>query len=160
MVLDLFLSFLTSYGPITLFLGSFATNFLLFPAFIELSSIVFLGLGFSPSSIFISLTLGSILGGIVGYYLGFFNSRLVLKYEKRVRGMEKLIEKWGNLSVLLTSSLPVPFPFALFAILVGFLKMDVKSFFISMAAGKCLRVGLSIFILTWGMEILKFYHLI
>ncbi|MEM5879434.1 MAG: VTT domain-containing protein [Candidatus Aenigmatarchaeota archaeon] len=159
-MIDIFLSFLREYGLIALFLGSFSSNFLLFPAFVELSCIVFLGLNFSPHSIFISLISGSILGGTVSYYFGLFGSKVILKYEERIRDMQKLIEKYGNFSVFLVSFLPVPFPFALFAMLVGFLKMNVKSFLLAMMAGKALRIGLAIFVLTWGVEILKFYHLI
>jgi membrane protein YqaA with SNARE-associated domain len=44
--------------------------------------------------------------------------------------------------------------------LVGFLKMSIKSFLLAMVAGKALRIGLALFVLTWGIEILKFYGLI
>jgi membrane protein YqaA with SNARE-associated domain len=159
-MLEFLLSFLKEYGLSALFLGSFASNFLLLPAFVELSCILFLSLNFPPFYIFLSLVFGSVLGGLISYSLGFFGSKHILKYRERIRGLEKLIEKYGNFSVFLVSFLPVPFPFALFAMLVGFLKMSLKSFLLAMIAGKALRVGLALFILTLGIEILKFYRLI
>jgi membrane protein YqaA with SNARE-associated domain len=106
------------------------------------------------------LLFGSILGGLISYSFGFFGSKLILKYEQRIKDMQKLIERYGNFSVFLVSFLPIPFPFALFAMLVGFLKMSIKSFLLAMVAGKALRIGLALFVLTWGIEILKFYGLI
>jgi hypothetical protein len=38
--------------------------------------------------------------------------------------------------------------------------MSLKSFLLAMIAGKALRVGLALFILTLGIEILRFYRLI
>jgi len=159
-MIDILLSFLKEYGLVALFLGSFASNFLIFPAFTELSYVLFLSLNFSPIYIFLSLSLGSILGGLTSYSFGFFGSKLILRYEQRIKDMQKLIEKYGNFSVFLVSFLPVPFPFALFAMLVGFLRMSTKSFLLTMVAGKTLRIGLALFILTWGIEILKFYGLV
>jgi membrane protein YqaA with SNARE-associated domain len=159
-MLDIFLSFLKEYGLVALFLGSFASNFLIFPAFVELSCILFLSLNFSPLYIFLSLVFGSVLGGLVSYSFGFFGSGLISRYEQRIKDMEKLIEKYGNFSVFLVSFLPVPFPFALFAMLVGFLRMSIKSFLIAMIAGKALRTALALFVLTLGIEVLRFYRLI
>jgi membrane protein YqaA with SNARE-associated domain len=101
-----------------------------------------------------------VLGGFISYSFGFFGSKHILKYKERIKGMENLIEKYGNFSVFLASFLPVPFPFALFAMLVGFLKMNTKSFLLALIAGKALRVGLALFVLTWGIEILRTYRLI
>ncbi|MEM5869851.1 MAG: VTT domain-containing protein [Candidatus Aenigmatarchaeota archaeon] len=159
-MIEIFLLFLREYGLIALFLASFSSNFLLFPAFVEVSCIVFLSLNFSPLSIFISLISGSVLGGIASYYLGLFSSKTILKHEERIEGMQKLIEKYGNFSVFLVSFLPVPFPFAIFAMLVGFLKMDVKSFLFAIMAGKGLRIALVLFVLKWSVEILKIFGLI
>jgi hypothetical protein len=36
----------------------------------------------------------------------------------------------------------------------------VKSFFVSMSIGKSLRIAFSIAILIWGIDILKFYHVL
>jgi membrane protein YqaA with SNARE-associated domain len=117
-------------------------------------------LNFSPLYIFLSLVFGSVLGGLVSYSFGFFGSGLISRYEQRIKDMEKLIEKYGNFSVFLVSFLPVPFPFALFAMLVGFLRMSIKSFLIAMIAGKALRTALALFVLTLGIEVLRFYRLI
>ncbi|MEM5766036.1 MAG: VTT domain-containing protein [Candidatus Aenigmatarchaeota archaeon] len=159
-MIDFLFSFLREYGLFALFLSSLSSNFLLFPAFVELSCIVFLSLGFTPFSIFISLITGSVLGGLLSYFFGFFGSASLLKYKERIRDMEKIIERYGNFSVFLVSFLPVPFPFTLFAMLVGFLKMNVKTFLLAMTAGKALRVCLSLFVLTWGFRVLSFYHLV
>ncbi|MEM5829802.1 MAG: VTT domain-containing protein [Candidatus Aenigmatarchaeota archaeon] len=159
-MIDFLLSFLKEYGLIALFLGSFSSNFLLFPAFVELSCIIFLSLNFSPLSIFLSLISGSTLSGVLSYYFGFFGSESLLKYRGRMKDMEKIIKRYGSFSVFLVSFLPVPFPFAVFAMLVGFLKMGLKSFLLAMSAGKTLRICLSLFILTLGIEVLKTYHLI
>ena len=159
-MLEFLFSFLEGYGLIALFLGSFASNFLLLPAFVELSCIIFLSLNFPPLQIFLSLLFGSVLGGSISYSFGFFGSRHVLKYKERIKGMENLIKKYGKFSVFLASFLPIPFPFALFAMLVGFLKMSIRSFLLAFIAGKALRIGLALFVLTWGMEILRMYRLI
>jgi len=130
---------------------------LLFPAFIEISSIVFFALNFSPNSIFFSILSGSFLGGILSYYLGYFGSKSFSRYGKRIKEMKKLIEKWGNYSVFLVSFLPMPFPFSLFAILVGFLKMDVKKFALSLIAGKSLRIGIVLLLLSFGTKIFEIF---
>jgi len=159
MIFDFLLPFLTQYGLITLFLGSFLSTFIFFPGFSELSTVLFLSQNFDPLLIFVSLALGSILGGFAGYYFGIFGADMILRNEKGVKNVEKWIERWGNLSVFAASFFPIPFPFALFAILAGFLKMNTKSFFAAMIIGKSLRVALSISILLWGINLLKFYNI-
>lgn len=156
MVLDLILKFLTQYGLITLLITSFVSNFLLFPAFVEISSVLFLSLNFSPFSIFFSIVLGSVVGGVLSYFLGYFGSSSFSKYEKRIWEIEKLIKRWGSYSVFLVSFLPMPFPFALFGMLMGFLKMDIKKFVLFILAGKSLRAGIVLFLLSLGPQVLKF----
>jgi len=160
MILDFLLPFLTEYGLIALSLSSFVTSFIFVPGFLELSIIAFLGLNFNPVLIFLSIMLGSVLGGLVNYYIGVFGSNLIFKNERGVENIKKWIERWGNLSVLVASALPVPFPFALFAILTGFLKMDAKSFSLAMIIGKSIRIAFSIAVLVWGIDLLKFYHIL
>jgi len=160
MILDFLVPFLSTYGMVALFFGSFASSFIFIPGFTELSTILFLSLNFNPFLIFFFLSLGSILGSLLSYYFGLFGSSLIFKGEQGVESMKKWIEKWGNLSVFAASVLPIPFPFALFGIVAGFLKMDTKSFSIAMIVGKSLRIGISIVILAWGIDLLKFYHIL
>lgn len=159
-MIDFIYSFLKQYGLAALFISSFGSNFLLFPAFVEFSCLVFLTLGFTPIPIFLSLISGSFLGGVLSYYFGFLSSHTLLRYEKKIKDIQKLIEKYGSFSVFMVSFLPIPFPFALFAMLAGFLKMNFKHFSIFMIMGKSLRIALALFVFTWGIEILKFYGLI
>jgi len=160
MILDFLVPFLSEYGLAATFFGSFLSTFIFIPGFTELSAILLLSLKFDPFLIFAFLSLGSILGGLISYYFGLFGSNIVFKDERGIENMKKWIEKWGNLSVFVASALPVPFPFALFAIVAGFLKMDTRSFYTMMIIGKFLRIGLSIAVLVWGIDILKVYHIL
>jgi membrane protein YqaA with SNARE-associated domain len=121
---------------------------------------LFLSQNFNPLLIFISLTLGSILGGFVSFYFGVFGADMILKNERGMKNVKKWMERWGNLSVFAASFFPIPFPFALLAILAGFLKMNAKSFFTAMIIGKSLKAALSISIFLWGINFLKFYHIL
>jgi membrane protein YqaA with SNARE-associated domain len=136
------------YGLIGLGLQSFLSSLIFFPGYAELLIPVYIGLKLSPYQILLVVSVGSILGGVVNYYLGFLGARVILKKKKEIKKAKVWLDKWGDLSVFVTSFLP-GIPFDIVAVLVGFLKMDFKSFFISMSLGKIIKYVLIIF----GIEV-------
>jgi len=129
-------SFFIKYGLFGLFFGSFVGSLIFFPAPLEIMTISVVAMGSDPIKVAIFMSLGSIIGGIFNYYLGFFGSKVMLK-ESDLRKVEKLINKWGDPVVFVTSL--IPFPFDVVAVAVGILRMRFKDFLIACSLGKIIK---------------------
>ncbi|MBS3070273.1 DedA family protein [Candidatus Micrarchaeota archaeon] len=93
------------------------------------------GLFFDPVTVAFWGTIGSTLGAMLGYYIGFKGGRPVVdKYgpyflatPDRVMRAEKKFHEWGAYAVLIGRLLPFV-PFKVFSITSGVLKYDFKKF--------------------------------
>jgi membrane protein YqaA with SNARE-associated domain len=100
-------------------------------------------------------TLASVIGGVVGYWLGSrFGRRLIYKLmsENRVRSAESLFDKYGAWAVLVAAVTPIPFK--VFTILAGILGLEMKMFILVSIIGRGLRfMSLGVLLFIFGEEI-------
>ena len=79
--------------------------------------------------------LGSTIGEMVSYFLGWGGRKMIEnRYGSRLDAVEKLIDRYGALSVFLVALLPIPDDLLL--IPLGMMKFDIKKTFIAMLLGK------------------------
>jgi len=121
------------------------------PGYTEWILPLYLGMKFDPFHVFIAATIGSTLGGFFNYGLGYIGSKFVGKRDKIITQSKKWLDKWGDLSVFVTSLIP-GIPFDIVAIAVGFLRMNIKIFSISMCLGKVLKHAILIFGINFLIE--------
>lgn len=82
-----------------------------------------------PMSVVIFATIGSVLGAVIGYFLGMHGGRPVLIWlfdEKKIGKVDALFQKHGVYAVGLAAFSPIPFK--LFTISAGVARMNIISF--------------------------------
>ena len=150
-IINLFLK----YGLIGLFLSSIVSSLFFFPGFSSFLIPIYLTLRFNPYFLLIVMTAGAIIGQMFNYYFGLFGSGKLIKQEKEIRKAEKWLNKWGDLSVFIVNAIPF-FPSDFISVLVGFLRMNIKIFIISMTLGRFFQYALFIFGLRLLVNFLPF----
>ena len=92
------------------------------------------------SYIFFWALMGSVLGGILAYFLGRrFGKPIFIKFfgEKRFEQGKNFMEKWGILGIFITAVTPIPFKVA--AWMAGILYMSRWKFIIAIILGRGAR---------------------
>lgn len=102
-------------------------------------------------------TLGSVLGGIAGYFIGLKGGRSIalrLFSEKKLKKVEGFFERYGAWAVLLAGFSPIPYK--IFTIASGIVRLDLKRFIIASAIGRASRFfAEALVIMVWGEQILQ-----
>jgi undecaprenyl-diphosphatase len=102
-------------------------------------------------------TIGSVLGGIAGYFLGLKGGRplaLRLFSEAKVKRVEGYFEKYGAWAVLIAGFSPIPYK--IFTIASGVVRLDVKRFIVASAIGRASRFfAEAVVIMVWGEQIVN-----
>ncbi|MEM2759917.1 MAG: YqaA family protein [Nitrososphaerales archaeon] len=102
-------------------------------------------------------TIGSVLGGIAGYYLGLKGGRpLALKLfsEDKVKRVEAYFERYGAWAVLIAGFSPIPYK--IFTIASGIVRLDFKRFVLASAIGRASRFfAEASIIMIWGEQIVQ-----
>lgn len=150
MVAEALFALFSQYGIAGLPLASFILSLVFFPGIAEALIVLYIPLKFNPFLVFLLVTLGSIAGGLVNYYFGVLGKKIAFKKETLDKA-HVWLKKWGNLSVFITSFIP-GFPFDIIAVLVGFLGLDFRTFFIWMSLGKILKFGLVTLLVVFGLR--------
>lgn len=149
---------IVSYGGPGIALGMFLESSIL-PIPSELILIT-AGLFFDPLTVAIWGAIGSTLGAMVGYYVGFKGGRPVvdrygpyfLVTRERVDTAEKKFRSWGPHAVLIGRLIPL-IPFKVFSITSGILKLNFESFTVMTFIGTLPRA----FLLAWlGNRLLQY----
>lgn len=170
--MDLSLSGIESYffniaKPLMLAYGGPGIAFAMFleSSFVPIPSELILitaGLFFDPLTVAIWGTIGSTLGGMLGYYIGFKGGRPVvdkfgpyfLVTRERVEKAEKKFHEWGSHAVLIGRLLPF-IPFKVFSITSGILKFSFENFVVMTFIGTFPRA----FLLAWlGNRLLQYQN--
>ncbi len=144
---DLFIS----YGVIGLFIISLISSIIPIPS----EPVVFglLGIGGNPELIFITLTSGSILGALLGYYMGKHGLTKIIKFQNKENEKKTRIyfRKYGLLFLLV--SLWIPLVVELAPIVAGIQNYDTKRFLIVILVANIFKsigiVYLSITVIEW-----------
>ena len=102
-------------------------------------------------------SIGSIAGGLFGYFIGLRGGRpLLIKWvnSKKIEMVEAAFQKWGGWAVGVSAFTPIPYK--VFTIAAGTFKVDIKTFIIASTIGRAGRFFLvGILFYFFGEEISK-----
>ena len=140
----------TPYGGVALFLNAVAeSSFFPLPPDVLLIALSILNPSFAFGYAAIC-SLGSVLGGVVGYVLGLKGGRPLLQRlisEERIRFVERYYQKYDIWAVGIAGFTPIPYK--AFTISAGVFALDLKRFILISLVSRSARfflVGLMIFI--------------
>jgi len=116
--------------------------------------LIILALASPEQAYFLALiaTIGSVLGGILGYYIGFAGEKLILEklfVKKKLRRIHNLFNKYESAAVFIGGFTPLPYK--LFTIAAGVFYLDFKKFIIA----SILSRGLRFFLIA---SLISFFH--
>ena len=138
-----------SYG----YLGAFlillvanATILLPFPGFAVLFA---LGATFNPILVGLAAGLGSCIGEMTSYLLG-YTGRAVVENRRYYDKAAQWLQKWGSLTVFVVALTPIPFD--ILGIVAGLLRFPLWKFFIACLLGKTLLTIILALAGAWGWE--------
>lgn len=150
------MEWLLDWGYIGLFIGSFiAATVVPFS-----SDVLLIGMLAAGGDLWITIlvaSLGNWLGGLVSYWLGWLGRwewierYMKVKYETILKHKSK-VDRYGSLLALLTW---LPFVGDLFAIALGFYRVDFKRSAILMLVGKFVRFVMWGLIFVWGKGLIQ-----
>jgi len=153
-LLDIFIF----YGMLGLFIVSFLSSIIPIPT----EAVVFglLGAGGDSGIIFIILTLGSILGAVLGYFIGKHGLTKLIHYSKNKKKQEqtnRYFRKYGALLLLASPWIPIICNLA--SMIAGIRNYDLKRFLILISIANIIKcfaiVYLSITIIGWWTRFVK-----
>lgn len=118
--------------------------------------------GVNPLLLALLATAGSVLGAVIGYYLGKRLGHPVairLFKEHRVQKVEKWFKRWGAGAVFLAAFTPIPFK--VFTWSGGIFEMRMKPFLIAAIAGRFLQFMIAAYVGSlFGPSILAWFSTI
>ncbi len=146
------------YGEIGLFIVAFVESSVFpIPPDIVLISLGLINPNLSLLYALIS-TIGSVLGGVAGYYIGLKGGRRAAErlFSKKVLDkVDNYFKEYGSWAVLIAAFSPIPYK--VFTIASGIAKLDLKKFIIASIIGRGARfVSEGIVIMFFGKELLDF----
>jgi membrane protein DedA with SNARE-associated domain len=129
---------LAVYGYPGIFLLSILANATLFLPAPGVAFVFSMGAVFPPLPVALAAGAGSALGELSGYLAG-FSGRAVLERSPRIERLEKMMRRYGALTILVLAFIPNPV-FDLAGITAGMLRMPVSKFLFFCWIGKTLKM--------------------
>lgn len=141
------MEFLQEFGYIGLFIGSFLAATVV-PFSSEFLVTGLLIAGGEPLAVFLWATIGNWLGSVTSYYIGYLGKwewieRWFRVKEETLIKQKERVDKYGVYLALLCW---LPFIGDVFAIGLGFYKLDYKKCILFMLIGKAIRFGVWIYL--------------
>ena len=103
-------------------------------------------------------TIGSVLGGMLGYYIGYLGEKFLLVRlisKNNIAKAHRMFEKYGVLAVFIAGFTPVPYK--IITISAGLLYLDFKKFVIASLISRALRFfTIAILLMFFGEVIVTF----
>ena len=153
-------NFFQALGVQGLALNSFIESFFLVPPPDFL--LITMDLAKPEKALFYALvcTIASILGGIIGYGIGYWGGRPVFNFlfrnkQEQFEHVEKLYNQYGSLAVFFSAFTPIPYK--VFTIASGILNMNFLKFCIASFFGRGLRFFIVSIVLMLFGETIKHY---
>lgn len=151
------IDFFEAYGQLGLALLSFTESFIEpVPADVLFIPMVFSEMGNNATILWlwIIITVTSILGALVGYWIGAnWGLAIINKFgaEKYVKVLQKFTEKYGDWGIFLAAFTPIPFKVCTW--IAGMGEMEIKPFVLYSTAGRGLRYGLeAVLVVMYGAQ--------
>lgn len=152
--------FFENLGPLGLFLLAFIESsvFIIPPD----TLLILLVLATPASGLFLALicTIGSTLGGLFGYALGYYGGRPVLERivkEDKIEKVNSLYEKYGVWAVAVAGFSPLPYK--VFTISSGLFKLNIFAFTIASFLSRGARFFMvAIFLMIFGQSFVDNIH--
>ncbi|MGI0018303.1 MAG: YqaA family protein [Nitrosotalea sp.] len=134
------------YGLLGLFFNGMFSSFIPIPT--EITTSALLLSGSNPLDVFLILTVGSIIGGYIAYYLG-YNGRLLKKIrkipkEKYEQKSINIMTKYGWFTIIFLSPW-IPIIGDVVSIIAGTKKYNIIKYSIAMATGKAVKAVAIVF---------------
>ena len=104
-------------------------------------------------------TLGSVLGGIFGYLIGWFAFDLIepiiesLNYQNKLEMVQVWFNEWGFWAIFIAGFSPIPYK--LFTISAGLMQMLFLPFVLASIIGRGARFFLVAFLITFGGDAIR-----
>ena len=104
-------------------------------------------------------TLGSVLGGIFGYLIGWFAFDLIepiiesLNYQDKLEMVQVWFNEWGFWAIFIAGFSPIPYK--LFTISAGLMQMLFLPFLLASIIGRGARFFLVAFLITFGGDAIR-----
>ena len=133
-------SFFIKYGLVGLFLNALLSSVIPIPTELTTSALI-LG-GQNKMAIFIILTIGSIIGGFLAYYIGYNGTKLSARLgrtpkKEHMERSDVLLTKYGW--VLIFFSPWIPILGDIIPIIAGAKKYNIRKFVIAICLGKVIK---------------------
>ena len=152
-------TFFTKYGLLGLFLNGMLSSFIPIPT--ELTTAALLASGENEIRIFVALTVGSIIGGFIAYYIGYTGYNLSYRIRKITRIDDQrnqrsyaLLAKYGWLIIFISPWIPVGGD--VIPIIAGIKKYDLNKFIVAMVLGKTIKAVAIVYFLS--LITVTFFH--
>jgi membrane protein YqaA with SNARE-associated domain len=138
------------YGLLGLFFNGMFSSFIPIPTEITISALLLNGI--NPVNIFVVLTISSIIGGYIAYYIG-YNGRLLKKLRKTPEKKYEqksinMMTKYGWASIIFFSPW-IPIIGDIISIVAGTKRYNILRYTIAMTTGKTIK---SIAIVFFGVH--------
>ncbi|MGI0027067.1 MAG: YqaA family protein [Nitrosopumilaceae archaeon] len=134
------------YGLLGLFFNGMFSSFIPIPTEATITALL-LG-GVNPIDVFFVLTVSSIIGGYIAYYIG-YNGRLLKKLrktpEKYQRKSEGIVSKYGWITIIFFSPW-IPIIGDVVSIVAGTKRYDIIKYTIAMTTGKAVKAVAIVFL--------------
>ncbi len=149
------MEWLIGWGYLGLFIGAFISA-TIFPLSSEVILVALLThKGIDPYIAISCATLGSWLGGVTTYYIGYLgNWKWIERYlrvsKEKLSTQQAKIRRWGSLLALMVW---VPLFGDVFAVALGFFRVNFRNTAINMLIGKCARYIIWAIIYYWAEPI-------
>lgn len=102
-------------------------------------------------------TAASVLGGLLGYFIGYFAFELIAplvteggRYAEPFEAAEKWFDEWGVWAIFIAGFSPIPYK--IFTITAGVMHMVLIPFLIASAVGRGARFFIVAALMAWGGE--------
>jgi membrane protein YqaA with SNARE-associated domain len=143
-------SFFVKYGLIGLFLNGMLSSIIPIPTELTISALLLAGK--SKLIIFAVLTISSIIGGFIAYYIGFSGNKFLKILHKKPRKRHEdrtvvLLERYGWLIIFFSPWIPIVGDIV--PIIAGAKRYNLKNFIIVMITGKVFKAVAIVFFSSW-----------
>ncbi len=151
--------FFTKYGLLGLFLNGMLSSFIPIPT--ELTTATLIAAKENGARIFFVLTVGSVIGGFIAYYIGYTGVHLSHRLRKITRFDDKrsergyaLLARYGWLLIFFSPWIPVGGD--VIPIIAGIKKYNLNKFIVAMVLGKTVKALAIVYFLS--LIVATFFH--